>query len=82
MQDRRHSQRRRTLRAGRILFNNRRSVISCTVRNISNRGACLLLPSVVDVPQVFDLRIEGESASRLCKMIWYSHNRIGVEFTS
>ena len=59
MQDRRPSQRARTLRAGKILFNNRRSVIDCMVRNVSTRGACLLLPSVVGVPQVFDLVIHA-----------------------
>jgi len=41
MQERRYSPRSRTLRAGRILFNNKRSVIDCMVRNISAHGACL-----------------------------------------
>jgi hypothetical protein len=69
------------LRAGKILFNNKRSVIDCMVRNVSMRGACLLLPSVVGVPQAFDLVIEGETASRPCKMIWHAQNRIGIEFS-
>ena len=80
MQERRHSQRARTLRAGKILFNNRRSVIDCMVRNVSTHGACLLLPSVVGVPQVFDLVIDGETGSRSCKMVWHAQNRIGIEF--
>jgi hypothetical protein len=82
MPERRHSQRSRTLRAGKILFNNRASVIDCMVRNVSAHGACLLLPSVVGVPQVFDLMIDGEGASHPCKMMWHAQNRIGVEFTS
>jgi hypothetical protein len=69
------------LRAGKILFNNKRSVIDCMVRNVSMRGACLLLPNVVGVPQAFDLVIEGETASRPCKMIWHAQNRIGIEFS-
>jgi hypothetical protein len=43
--DRRESQRRmasqkRTLKKGRIVFNNRRSVIDCTVRNLSEGARC------------------------------------------
>ena len=33
MLERRHSQRARTLRAGKIVFNNKNSVIDCMVRN-------------------------------------------------
>jgi len=82
MQERRHGARARTLRAGKILINNKRSVIDCMVRNVSPRGACLLLPRVIGVPQMFDLMIDGEAASRPCKMIWHAHNRIGIEFSS
>ena len=34
-----------TLKAGRIVFNQRRSVLDCTVRNLSSTGACLDVPS-------------------------------------
>jgi PilZ domain len=81
MQERRRGARARTLRAGKILINNKRSVIDCMVRNVSARGACLLLPSVIGVPQMFDLIIDGEAASRPCKMIWHAQNRIGIEFS-
>jgi hypothetical protein len=82
MQERRHSQRARTLRAGKILFNNKRSVIDCMVRNTSTNGACLLVASVVGIPPAFDLLIEGEAASRPCKAVWHGQNRIGIEFGS
>ena len=80
MQERRHSQRARTLRAGKILFNNKRSVIDCMVRNVSTDGACLLVPSVVGIPSAFELLIDGEAASRPCKTVWHAQNRIGIEF--
>ena len=82
MQERRHSPRTRTLRAARILFNNRRSVIDCMVRNVSAHGACLLVANVVGIPASFDLMIDGESASRACTMVWHAHNRLGIEFRS
>jgi hypothetical protein len=50
MQERRQSPRTRTLRAGKILFNNKRSVIDCMVRNISASGACVLVANVVGIP--------------------------------
>jgi hypothetical protein len=81
MQERRHKPRLRTLRAGKILFNNKRSVIDCMVRNVSTNGACLMVASVVGIPSGFDLLIEGESASRPCNMIWHAPNKIGVEFS-
>jgi hypothetical protein len=82
MQERRHSVRTRTLRAGKILFNNKRSVIDCMVRNISAHGACLLVANVVGIPQTFDLVIDGEPASRPCTVAWHAQNRLGVEFRS
>jgi hypothetical protein len=81
MQERRHSPRSRTLRAGKILFNNKRSVIDCMVRNISAHGACLLVANVVG-PACFDLIIDGESTSHPCTMVWHAANRLGVEFRS
>jgi hypothetical protein len=82
MQERRHSQRVRTLRAGRIVFNNKRSVIDCMVRNTSRNGACLLVASVVGIPSAFELLIEGDTDSRPCKRVWHAQNRIGIEFGS
>jgi hypothetical protein len=80
MPERRHSPRTRTLRAAKILFNNKRSVIDCMVRNISDRGACLLVANVVGIPATFDLMIDGEPASRACTMVWHASNRLGIEF--
>ena len=80
MPESRHSLRTPRLRAGKIVFNNKSSVIDCMVRNLSRNGACLLVPNVIGVPLTFELRIEGEDASRACKMIWNNQNRIGIEF--
>ena len=55
----RRTPRRRTLKGGRIVFNNRRSVIDCTVRNLSTGGALLSVPNVSGVPDQLDLPGEG-----------------------
>jgi diguanylate cyclase (GGDEF)-like protein len=80
MQERRKVMRTRSLLHGRILFNDRRSVIDCVIRNLSNLGASLEVANVVGIPPAFDLQIDHEAESRRCVAIWYGENRIGVEF--
>ena len=80
MEERRESHRSRTYRGGKILFNNRRSVIDCTIRNLSPEGACLHVESLVGVPEAFDLLIDGEEAPRPCRLRWRSDHRAGVAF--
>ena len=60
LQERRRLTRKRTLKGGRIVFNNGRSVIDCVVRNMTPQGALLTLPSILGVPKTFDLYIDGE----------------------
>ena len=76
-QERRKSPRRRTLKNGRIVFNNRGSTIDCVVRNLSPQGALLILPSIIGVPDVFELYIDGENA-RDAYIVWKGDGRVGV----
>jgi diguanylate cyclase (GGDEF)-like protein len=78
--ERRTSHRARMWRGGKILLNNRRSVLDCTIRNLSREGACLQVESLVGVPPAFDLLIDGEPAPRPCRLVWRSDHRAGVEF--
>ncbi len=80
MSERRHHQRRRTLKAGQIVFNQRFSVITCTVRNLSDGGACIEVANSVGIPDDFDLTIEPEHVNRSCHVAWRSEHRIGVAF--
>jgi diguanylate cyclase (GGDEF)-like protein len=82
VQERRHVPRTRALKAGKILLNDRRSVIDCVVRNYSEAGACLQVASVVGVPPIFDLQIDGESIPHACEAVWHAQNRIGIVFHS
>ena len=78
--DLRQSPRRRTLKGARIVFNDRRSVIDCVVRNLSAHGALLLLPNVAGVPNDFDLCIDGETACHLAHVVWKSKGSMGVRW--
>ena len=79
--ERRRQQRTRTLKSARILFNQHRSVIDCTVRNISPGGACLSVASVVGIPERFDVLFEADQSIRSCRMVWHREKQIGVEFS-
>jgi PilZ domain len=81
VEERRESRRARTLRGGKILFNDRRSVLDCTIRNLSSEGARLQVESLVGVSPEFELLIDGEVAPRPCRLVWQSHDRAGVAFS-
>ena len=57
MDNRRERDRQRTLKSGKIVFNHKTSVVDCTVRNLSDTGACLQVGSAVGIPEIFDLLI-------------------------
>src|SRR5262245_45875414 len=80
MDERRQTQRGRTFLGGKIWTHRRRAVITCTVRNISDTGCCRQVESIVGVPPVFDLQIDGENDTRTCAVVWQSDNRVGVAF--
>lgn len=80
MEERRDSHRARTLRGAKVLFNDRRSVLDCTIRNLSPDGAGLQIESLVGVPPDFELLIDGEHTPRPCRLMWQSDHRAGVKF--
>jgi PAS domain-containing protein len=79
MAENRKSRRTRTLRGGKILFNDKSSVVDCVVRNLSSEGGCLQVETALGIPGSFELLIEDEQR-RSCVLVWKSENRIGVSF--
>ena len=77
--DQRAVSRRTTLKGGRIAFNGGRSTVDCTVRNLSSKGAKLLVSSVVGIPDTFDLVLSDHSR-QACRVKWRSLKELGVEF--
>jgi hypothetical protein len=66
MAERRAVSRGRTLKSGRIVFNDGRSAIDCAVRNLSDGGACLEVASLVGIPETFTLTVDGDGTPRPC----------------
>lgn len=78
MIERRRNVRHPKYKSASIVFNRLGSVISCTLRNASEGGACLVVPSYVFIPAKFDLHSEG--AARPCTIAWRRPDRIGVQY--
>ena len=79
MDERRNITRSRALKSAKIVFNNRWSIIDCTVRNLSDTGCCLEVGDPVGVPDKFDL--EFGATKRGCEVIWRKQDRVGVHFS-
>ena len=70
--------RMRALKSAKVVFNNRRSIIDCTVRNLSDTGCCLHVADPVAVPDKFEL--EFGVAKHACQVVWRKDTRVGVRF--
>ena len=73
--------RRRVLKAGRMLFNNRMSSIDCTVRTLGDDGAGLDVTSSVGVPESFTLQIRSDAFETRCRVVSQTERHIEVEFS-
>ena len=69
----------RQLKAGTIAFN-RAGAISCMVRNLSPKGACLEVTNQIGIPDQFELLVETDHLRQNCRVAWRREKRIGVEF--
>lgn len=79
MDERRARPRRRILKKGVIDFDYG-SRIGCTVRNLSDDGACVEIEGQMAVPNSFCLTIDGEMPSRPARVVWRAGRRIGLAF--
>jgi hypothetical protein len=78
--DTRSSQRRRMLKQARISFNDGRSTIDCTLRNISDTGALLKVTSSLGVPDQFELILLTEDRAIPCSVVRRRAEELGVAF--
>lgn len=78
--EKRVAPRKRVLKAGTIVFNNRSSTLSCTVRDLSDTGARLRVQKGHAVPSRFELRIEVDGFEVPCTVAWKKGEDVGVVF--
>ncbi|MBP1860972.1 sensor domain-containing diguanylate cyclase [Rhizobium herbae] len=72
--------RRRVLKAGSILFNDRRSTIDCTVKSLGIDSAGLSVSSSAGIPPEFVLSIKGEGFETNCQIIAQDRQNLEVVF--
>lgn len=78
--ERRSSPRHRTLKSGKIVINGQSSVFDCRVRNLSENGALLKLPSTVSIPDRFELRVVNDDIRVIAVVRWRTGTDLGVQF--
>lgn len=72
--------RRRVLKAGSILFNDRRSTIDCTIKSLGADSAGLSVSNSAGIPPEFILAIKGEGFETACRVIAQDRQNIEVAF--
>ncbi len=80
MEERRSCRRWRATLKGRIVFNNRYSVLDCTVRDLSDTGAGISFADVSAIPPEFELEIPNRGLRVQGRLMWSRGTNHGVMF--
>lgn len=80
MDEKRKTARRRVLKEGKIIFADGMRVIDCTIRDMSDAGARLLIANTVGVPETFHLFEKSSGMIYPATVIWRQPSVIGVKF--
>jgi PilZ domain-containing protein len=78
--DQRGDRRMRVFKTARIVFNGGYTAADCRVKNLSLSGALLEMPSIVGVPNQFELQLDG--VQRSSKVVWRNDRFLGVVFAA
>jgi len=66
------------LKSAFLVFSEKVPKLECTVRNISEAGAALLVSTSIGIPTFFDIVIERRRHH--CRSVWRTDTKIGVAF--
>ena len=80
MENRRIPVRPRTLKGGRIVFNQNFSTVNCIIRNLTEDGAKLEVEGTVTIPNRFRLVFDSGGPDRECEVRWRDDKFLGVMF--
>jgi diguanylate cyclase (GGDEF)-like protein len=72
--------RRRVLKGGHILFNNRASTMDCTVRSLSDDSAGIDVSDSLGLPKRFELSVPADGLLKSCRVLSKTDKHIEVEF--
>jgi|ERR1700692_434924 hypothetical protein len=77
MENQRESARLRMLKSGKIMLG--KASVPCTVRNLSDGGACLQVQSTYGLPSAFEFILD-DRPPRPCKVVWLDATTVRVQF--
>ena len=80
MDDKRKVPRRRVLKEGKIVYADGLRILDCTIRDISEHGARLLIANTVGLPDKFQLFEKTSGLLYPASIAWRQPNAIGVHF--
>jgi hypothetical protein len=80
MDEKRKVPRRRVLKEGKIVYADGLRVLDCTIRDISEDGARLLIANTVGLPDKFQLFEKTSGLLYPASIAWRQPNSIGVHF--
>jgi hypothetical protein len=69
-----------TLKTAKIVFDDMSSPIDCAILNISDGGACILVPRFAEIPNAFRLVVDPDGMTHACTVRWKSGNQVGLAF--
>ena len=72
--------RRRVLKAGRLIFNNRHSVVDCTVRAIWETGAEVDVSTSLGIPEDLTFSIRSDNIETRCRIVTRRPSTLELEF--
>lgn len=81
MSERRKHERKRSLKRGMIVFNDRYCSTECVIRNESDFGALLKVEQNQAIPSHIEIRQYPNPAYRPAQIIWRSPDAVGIRYT-
>ena len=77
--ERREHLRRRTLLSAKVVFNNGRGALNCTVKDLSECGARIKLGGWLNLPREFEIHLDRGARFR-CEMVRFVDTFMSVRF--
>jgi hypothetical protein len=81
MAERRVAPRQKSFLRGCIYFNNRRSVLDCLIRDLTEDGARIIFSHTVNVPDIVELYIPQKEQTLRAHVKWRRGDDVGLDFT-
>jgi hypothetical protein len=78
--DRRHSERHRSLKAGRIVFGNLALSYDVVIRNMSDTGARLQVDANANVPGEFYFIVVADRLVARAHVVWRTPHEVGIHY--